>query len=117
MPTRSADPLAARSNDVSEQLARRLRAETEGEVLFDPFSRGRYATDASIYQIIHIAAYANQTLAGTIVERNGRVAPGHCNHVFEFQAVAIQRNWIMHAGGMSMPAPGNSSPPERRRLY
>jgi FAD/FMN-containing dehydrogenase/Fe-S oxidoreductase len=32
-------------------LARRLRAETEGEVLFDAASRGRYSTDASIYQI------------------------------------------------------------------
>ena len=32
-------------------LARRLRHELEGEVLFDAFSRGRYATDASIYQI------------------------------------------------------------------
>src|SRR5437016_9860046 len=29
----------------------RLRRETRGEVLFDAFSRGRYATDASIYQI------------------------------------------------------------------
>ncbi|MBM3950703.1 MAG: FAD-binding protein [Rhodospirillales bacterium] len=32
-------------------LARRLKARIAGEVLFDPFSRGRYATDASIYQI------------------------------------------------------------------
>ncbi len=32
-------------------LAARLRREIEGEALFDPFSRGRYATDASIYQI------------------------------------------------------------------
>jgi FAD/FMN-containing dehydrogenase/Fe-S oxidoreductase len=32
-------------------LARRLAREIEGEVLFDPFSRGRYSTDASIYQI------------------------------------------------------------------
>ncbi len=32
-------------------LAERLRSELEGEVLFDDFSRGRYATDASIYQI------------------------------------------------------------------
>ena len=32
-------------------LARRLRRELEGEVLFDTFSRGRYSTDASIYQI------------------------------------------------------------------
>ena len=32
-------------------LADRLRGELEGEVLFDAFSRGRYSTDASIYQI------------------------------------------------------------------
>jgi FAD/FMN-containing dehydrogenase/Fe-S oxidoreductase len=32
-------------------LAARLHRELEGEVLFDAFSRGRYATDASIYQI------------------------------------------------------------------
>ena len=32
-------------------LAQRLRTEIEGEVLFDAFSRGHYATDASIYQI------------------------------------------------------------------
>ena len=38
-------------NEVCETLARRLRQETEGEVMFDAGSRGRYATDASIYQI------------------------------------------------------------------
>src|SRR4249919_3262833 len=32
-------------------LERRLRAEVDAEVLFDAFSRGRYSTDASIYQI------------------------------------------------------------------
>ncbi len=32
-------------------LAARLRKEIEGEVLFDRASRGRYSTDASIYQI------------------------------------------------------------------
>ncbi len=32
-------------------LETRLRREVRGEVLFDAFSRGRYATDASIYQI------------------------------------------------------------------
>ncbi|MBI3576163.1 MAG: FAD-binding protein [Gammaproteobacteria bacterium] len=32
-------------------LADRLRRELEGEVLFDAFARGRYSTDASIYQI------------------------------------------------------------------
>src|SRR5947207_14336082 len=35
----------------SPRLEARLRRELQGEVLFDPFSRGRYATDASIYQI------------------------------------------------------------------
>ena len=32
-------------------LAARLRKEIEGEVMFDAASRGRYSTDASIYQI------------------------------------------------------------------
>ena len=32
-------------------LEARLRREIRGEILFDAFSRGRYATDASIYQI------------------------------------------------------------------
>ena len=35
----------------NHRLAERLRGEIEGEVLFDRFDRGRYATDASIYQI------------------------------------------------------------------
>jgi len=33
------------------KLETRLRRETQAEVLFDAFSRGRYSTDASIYQI------------------------------------------------------------------
>ena len=36
-------------NEVCHQLEQRLRAETEAEVMFDAASRGRYATDASIY--------------------------------------------------------------------
>ena len=32
-------------------LVRRLQAEIEGEVYFDALSRGRYATDASMYQV------------------------------------------------------------------
>src|SRR6266581_1794010 len=32
-------------------LAARLRKEVDGEVLFDAASRGRYSTDASIYQV------------------------------------------------------------------
>jgi hypothetical protein len=33
-------------------LERRLKAELAGDVLFDRFSRGRYATDASHYQVM-----------------------------------------------------------------
>ena len=36
---------------------RRLRRETRGEVLFDPAARGRYATDASIYQISPVGVF------------------------------------------------------------
>ena len=32
-------------------LAARLQREVEGEVLLEPFDRGRYSTDASIYQV------------------------------------------------------------------
>jgi hypothetical protein len=38
-------------NPAASRLELRLRREIRGEVLFDAFSRGRYATDASIYQI------------------------------------------------------------------
>lgn len=48
-------------NDTCETLARRLRAETQGEVLFDAGSRGRYATDASIYQITPVGAFVPKT--------------------------------------------------------
>jgi FAD/FMN-containing dehydrogenase/Fe-S oxidoreductase len=49
----------------SSELQAQLEREIEGEVLFDAFSRGRYATDASIYQIDPI---------GVVVPRNGEDA-------------------------------------------
>jgi FAD/FMN-containing dehydrogenase/Fe-S oxidoreductase len=39
----------------------RLRRELTGDVLFDPFSRGRYATDASIYQIDPVGVVVPRT--------------------------------------------------------
>ena len=39
------------SGVVSHPLASQLRAHVDGEVLFDTYSRGRYSTDASIYQL------------------------------------------------------------------
>ena len=44
-------------------LARRLAREIEGEALFDPASRGRYATDASIYQIEPVGVAVPRTAA------------------------------------------------------
>ena len=44
-------------------LAARLRREIEGEVWFDPASRGRYSTDASIYQIEPIGVVAPRSVA------------------------------------------------------
>src|SRR6201985_2618632 len=46
-------PLDAPAQDGPGQsrLETRLRRELRGEVLFDAFTRGRYSTDASIYQI------------------------------------------------------------------
>ncbi|HET9717449.1 MAG TPA: FAD-linked oxidase C-terminal domain-containing protein [Pseudolabrys sp.] len=43
-------------------LERRLKAELTGEVQFDPFTRGRYSTDASHYQITPIGVVAPRTI-------------------------------------------------------
>ena len=43
-------------------LERRLKAELTGEVWFDPFTRGRYATDASHYQIMPLGVVAPRSL-------------------------------------------------------
>ncbi|MBB3900129.1 FAD/FMN-containing dehydrogenase/Fe-S oxidoreductase [Roseococcus suduntuyensis] len=45
------------------RLAQRLQRETEGEVLFTPADRGRYATDASIYQVEPIGVLVPKTAA------------------------------------------------------
>lgn len=42
-------------------LAERLRKETSGEVMTDSASRGRYATDASIYQAMPVAVFVPKT--------------------------------------------------------
>ncbi len=51
--------LTARPSDSS--FASRLRRELDAEVLFDTASRGRYATDASIYQILPIGIVVPRT--------------------------------------------------------
>jgi FAD/FMN-containing dehydrogenase len=54
-PIKLSEQLASRLN--GQGLARRLAAETAGEVLFDASSRGRYSTDASIYQIEPVGVF------------------------------------------------------------
>jgi len=44
-------------------LARRLAGEEAGEVLFDAFSRGRYATDASSYQMMPLGVVVPHSVA------------------------------------------------------
>ena len=44
-------------------LERRLRANMTGDVLFDAFSRGRYATDASFYQIVPTGVVVPRTIS------------------------------------------------------
>ena len=46
---------------MNAELAERLRRDTQGEVLFDAASRGRYATDASIYQIMPLGVFVPRT--------------------------------------------------------
>src|SRR5688572_9791351 len=42
-------------------LAARLRREVRGDVLFDAASRGRYSTDASIYQVEPVGVVVPET--------------------------------------------------------
>lgn len=58
-PTNRSNALIAHSD--IEELARRCRLAVSGEARFDRFTRGRYATDASIYQMMP---------AGVVVPRN-----------------------------------------------
>lgn len=57
------DDVARASNEVAGHLAARLAAETQGEVLFSGADRGRYATDASIYQVVPVGVFVPRTAA------------------------------------------------------
>ena len=50
------------STKTTMNLQDRLRREITGEVLFDRFSRGRYATDASFYQIMPLGVVVPRTM-------------------------------------------------------
>ena len=55
--------MAGRSNEVAGRLAARLASETQGEVLFSNADRGRYATDASIYQQMPVGVFVPRDAA------------------------------------------------------
>ena len=57
------EAVARVSNEVAGQLAARLSANTQGEVLFSAADRGRYATDASIYQQMPVGVFVPRSAA------------------------------------------------------
>ena len=59
-----AAPRAEKSQNTAEnsRLAARLARETTGDVFFDAFNRGRYATDASFYQILPLGVVVPRTM-------------------------------------------------------
>ena len=57
------DAVARVSNEVAGRLAARLAQETQGETLFSSADRGRYATDASIYQQMPVGVFVPRTTA------------------------------------------------------
>ncbi|MEA2898810.1 MAG: hypothetical protein QOJ84_4425 [Bradyrhizobium sp.] len=51
-----------RNSGDGSALAARLSREITGDVFFDPFNRGRYATDASFYQIMPLGVVVPRTM-------------------------------------------------------
>jgi len=50
-------------SSLKTDLEHKLRADIEGEVYFDSFNRGRYATDASQYQVMPVGVIIPRTMA------------------------------------------------------
>ncbi len=74
-------PGAASSPATQSPLYRRLAAELRGDVLFDTASRGRYATDASIYQVMPI---------GVVVPRDEADAAAGAGHRPRLQGALLR---------------------------
>ncbi|MFT5036428.1 MAG: FAD/FMN-containing dehydrogenase/ferredoxin, partial [Litorivivens sp.] len=55
--------VARTSNEVAGRLAARLSSDTQGEVLFSAADKGRYATDASIYQSMPTGVFVPRSSA------------------------------------------------------
>jgi FAD/FMN-containing dehydrogenase/Fe-S oxidoreductase len=66
------------SNSGFGRLEQRLRSNTTGDVFFDAFNRGRYATDASFYQVMPLGVVVPRTIdealrALAIARDDGRI--------------------------------------------
>src|SRR3979490_3488994 len=66
------------TNSGFPRLEQRLRANITGDLFFDPFNRGRYATDASFYQILPLGVVVPRTMdealrALSIARNEGRI--------------------------------------------
>ena len=59
-----------------QPLAERLRREVDGDVLFDRASRGRYATDASIYQVEPVGVVVPRTAEAAAIALQVAVEAG-----------------------------------------
>ncbi|MGE4242150.1 FAD-binding and (Fe-S)-binding domain-containing protein [Ramlibacter sp.] len=59
---RAYDVVARVTNETAGRLAARLAKETRGETLFSAGDRGRYATDASIYQVMPVGVFVPRTV-------------------------------------------------------
>ena len=59
--TRAGKTIARLGGPEAARLAERLATETQGQVLFDAAARGRYATDASFYQVMPIGVFVPRT--------------------------------------------------------
>ncbi len=55
------DDVARTSNEVAGRLAKNLATQSQGEVLFSSADKGRYATDASIYQVMPVGVFVPRT--------------------------------------------------------
>jgi FAD/FMN-containing dehydrogenase/Fe-S oxidoreductase len=62
MASASRKPTIVRSSAADSALAARLSREVSGDKFFDPFNRGRYATDASFYQIVPFGVVVPRTI-------------------------------------------------------
>ncbi len=91
------------------ELARRLRGAVRGEVLFDRASRGRYSTDASIYQVEPIGVLVPADARGRA--RRGRRLP----RARRADAAARRRQLAVRADGRRGAGHRPQQVPERRR--